>query len=259
MGSSQARDGTYVPSIGRRILNHWTTREVPTLSILLKDCSSRIPVGPPEGNSEMKVGRMKYRFHPCSWSWSHTDTHQLLPPWSILDHPQLPPGQVSMAHTAGPHHRRGRAPGRCVLPRPGWLHMSIYHHSWGREWKEASRRIIGCHTYSSMPAVMSPDIKVKCFYPVGTPFLVSHSLEQKESEVLSQPLQHVVQRDSCCVLSSHHHGEVLPGSTVTWLRAISCCRHHSELAAHHDTRYTGYRRIFQNLQWLPGIGLTPSW
>jgi len=28
VGSSQTRDGTYVPCIGRWILNHWTTREV---------------------------------------------------------------------------------------------------------------------------------------------------------------------------------------------------------------------------------------
>ena len=30
VGSSQTRDRTCVPCIGRRILNHWTTREVPT-------------------------------------------------------------------------------------------------------------------------------------------------------------------------------------------------------------------------------------
>ena len=70
-----------------------------------------------------------------------------------------------------------------------------------------------------MPAVMSPDSEVKGFYPVGTPFLVSHSLEQKESNVLRQPLQRVVQRGSCCVLSSHRHGEVLPDSMVTRLTA----------------------------------------
>ena len=29
VGSSQTRDGTYVPCIGRWILSHWTTREVP--------------------------------------------------------------------------------------------------------------------------------------------------------------------------------------------------------------------------------------
>ena len=29
MGSSQTRDQTHVPSIGRQILNHWATEEVP--------------------------------------------------------------------------------------------------------------------------------------------------------------------------------------------------------------------------------------
>ena len=29
VGSSQTRNGTHVPYIGRRILNHWTAREVP--------------------------------------------------------------------------------------------------------------------------------------------------------------------------------------------------------------------------------------
>ena len=29
VGSSQTRDRTHVPCIGRRILNHWATREVP--------------------------------------------------------------------------------------------------------------------------------------------------------------------------------------------------------------------------------------
>ena len=29
VGSSQTRGRTHVPCIGRRILNHWTTREVP--------------------------------------------------------------------------------------------------------------------------------------------------------------------------------------------------------------------------------------
>ena len=32
--SSQTRDQTQVPCIGRQILNHWTTREVPYLELL---------------------------------------------------------------------------------------------------------------------------------------------------------------------------------------------------------------------------------
>ena len=35
MGSSQTRDQTCVPCIGRQILNHWTTREVQYLSIFV--------------------------------------------------------------------------------------------------------------------------------------------------------------------------------------------------------------------------------
>ena len=31
VGSSQTRDGTCIPCIGRWILNHWTTREVPNM------------------------------------------------------------------------------------------------------------------------------------------------------------------------------------------------------------------------------------
>ena len=79
----------------------------PTSSILFKDCSSRLPVGLPGGNSEIKVGGMKYRLHSCSWSWSHLDSHPLFPPRSILDFPQLPPVQVSVDHITGPHHRKG--------------------------------------------------------------------------------------------------------------------------------------------------------
>ena len=29
VGSSQIRDGTHVPCVGRWILNHWTTQEAP--------------------------------------------------------------------------------------------------------------------------------------------------------------------------------------------------------------------------------------
>ena len=49
---------------------------------------------------------------------------------------------------------------------------------------------------------------------------------------------------SCQTVWSHdslHHSR-------TWCRAISCFRHHSKLAVHHDTYYPGYRRILQNLQ-----------
>ena len=35
VGSSWTRDRTHVPCIGRRILNHWTTREVLTFHFLL--------------------------------------------------------------------------------------------------------------------------------------------------------------------------------------------------------------------------------
>ena len=35
--SSQTRDQTHVPCIGRRILNHWTTREVPDLGFRWRD------------------------------------------------------------------------------------------------------------------------------------------------------------------------------------------------------------------------------
>ena len=34
VGSSQTRDRTLVPCIGRRILKHWTTREVPSIPFL---------------------------------------------------------------------------------------------------------------------------------------------------------------------------------------------------------------------------------
>ena len=34
VGSSQTRDGSCVPCIGRQILNHWSTREVPSLKDL---------------------------------------------------------------------------------------------------------------------------------------------------------------------------------------------------------------------------------
>ena len=35
MGSSQTRDRTYVPCIGRQTVNHWITREAPTASFLI--------------------------------------------------------------------------------------------------------------------------------------------------------------------------------------------------------------------------------
>ena len=34
VGSSQTRDQTHVPCIGRQILNHWATREIPHFSLL---------------------------------------------------------------------------------------------------------------------------------------------------------------------------------------------------------------------------------
>ena len=36
VGSSQTRDGTRVPCTGRRILNHWATREVPQIRITVR-------------------------------------------------------------------------------------------------------------------------------------------------------------------------------------------------------------------------------
>ena len=39
--SSQARDRTHVPHFGRQILNHWTTREVPTI-IFTEDTESNL-------------------------------------------------------------------------------------------------------------------------------------------------------------------------------------------------------------------------
>ena len=39
VGSSRTRAGTHVPCIGRRILNHCATREVPEYSLLLYLCS----------------------------------------------------------------------------------------------------------------------------------------------------------------------------------------------------------------------------
>ena len=35
--SSPTRDRTHVPCIGRQILDHWTTREVPILFVLLRE------------------------------------------------------------------------------------------------------------------------------------------------------------------------------------------------------------------------------
>ena len=142
----------------------------PTSPILFKDCSSRIPVGLPGGNTEIKVSGMKYRLHSCSWSWSHTDSHHLFPPRSILDFPQLPPVQVSVDHIAGPHHRRGWAPGHYVLPRPRWAHVCIYHHSWGRERKRQARR--------SLDATHIPPCPLWCL-------LVSRSSASTQWELIS--------------------------------------------------------------------------
>ena len=46
VGSSQTRDRTPVPCIGRQILNHWTTRETPLFGFLIKHlkCLLILPV-----------------------------------------------------------------------------------------------------------------------------------------------------------------------------------------------------------------------
>ena len=47
--SSQTKDGTHVPCIGRWILNHWTTREVPEIFIFFKLCTD------PKGLTELRL------------------------------------------------------------------------------------------------------------------------------------------------------------------------------------------------------------
>ena len=46
--SSLTRDRTHTPCIGRRSLNHWTTREVPGERVLIKCVSGvrNLPIGP---------------------------------------------------------------------------------------------------------------------------------------------------------------------------------------------------------------------
>ena len=46
--SSPTRDQTHVPCIGKQILNHWTTREVPGVSF--KGDESALGLGSGEGN-----------------------------------------------------------------------------------------------------------------------------------------------------------------------------------------------------------------
>ena len=50
--SSWIKDGTCVPYIGRRILNHWTTREVPSLDV--KD----IKHSPPRAEAPQPISLM---------------------------------------------------------------------------------------------------------------------------------------------------------------------------------------------------------
>ena len=54
VGSSQTRDGTCIPCIGRWILNHWTTREVQHWVYLNKGFTA-------EGN-EIKAERQKEKW-----------------------------------------------------------------------------------------------------------------------------------------------------------------------------------------------------
>ena len=47
--SSPTRDGTQAPCIGRQILNHWTTREVPGNVLLKRQWNSISEFGKQEG------------------------------------------------------------------------------------------------------------------------------------------------------------------------------------------------------------------
>ena len=73
MGSiSLARDQTHVPRIARWILNHWTTREVPSVLNKIQNIVLFI------------ITKISWCFLIPSWAWENWDTQKLAP---FLDFP----------------------------------------------------------------------------------------------------------------------------------------------------------------------------
>ena len=77
MGSSRTRDWTSVPCIGRHILNHWTTRDVPFVKFLfIYGCAGSSFLWGGGFSSLCKCGL----FSSCSMQASHCNSFSL---WSM--------------------------------------------------------------------------------------------------------------------------------------------------------------------------------
>ena len=74
MGSSRTRARTRVPCIGRRILNHWATREVQKLRSLIWDISSLLT----QAFNAINI------WWPAIWALNSLLSEALLPPHALL-------------------------------------------------------------------------------------------------------------------------------------------------------------------------------
>lgn len=113
----------------------------------------------------------------------------------------------------------------------------------------------GCHSYSSLPVVTSPDIKVNCScQDGGSLFCLTFSGEEGAWSAQAAATVHSSKGLLLChffpppqISPARLYGHMADCTTPwTCCRAISCSRLHSKLTAFHDTCYMGYSRTLQN-------------